>query len=313
MERKSRALASFQTSLTDSEFRADHLKLCVLWYDEVLIQTIGQTEDHFYEGLVAQEPDARATIKRLSDVIVPLKKRVDHDLIDRDLRDPHGYPRWGAMHEHYDYPDPQTAEQYAHNRLLRSIEEECGVPRLEGWAVEQAEGRARVATDAVQLWAKVNAEVPCTLQANKDEKLAMGAAHEFATKVALSPLLLFETVVPSLSSVPWREIVTIQRDGRLTSLRNKIREALQAGSQDLNAAVAQFKELEASATEAAIENGRPRVKKIAIESALSNIPGLPVNPYSIFAAIRDTAAAQQRSNELGWFYMLRDIRRSAKQ
>ena len=51
----SRTCQSFN-SVTDKDFRADHLKLCFLWYDEILIETIGNyDEKRFVERLLQAE------------------------------------------------------------------------------------------------------------------------------------------------------------------------------------------------------------------------------------------------------------------
>ena len=36
-----------------------------------------------------------------------------------------------------------------------------------------------------------------------------------------------------------------------------------------------------------LERSRPRVKRVAIESILANLPGMAVNPFSLFFGVRD--------------------------
>lgn len=314
----SRALVSNWTAITDDAFRSDHLKLCYLWYDEVLFETIGTYDEaRFFECLVGDENNATKTIKELTDIILPLSSRVSRDLIGDVLEsEPRGYPRWCSKdYKNYTYPDPENAEQYAHNRLLQSIEAEHGVAHFENvYDIEQAEGRARVAVDAVQLWERVNAEVPCMLQANKDEKLAMTAAQQFSSGMSQSPtpFSLFEIAIPSLFTVSWREIVRFRCDGGLNSLRRKIGDAVQQASTDLNAAKKLFDELEKNAIDNIVEKGRPKVKKVAIESILANIPGMAVNPFGIFFSVRDILSVTKKRKDLGWFYLLRDIKNAAE-
>ncbi len=50
---------------------------------------------------------------------------------------------------------------------------------------------------------------------------------------------------------------------------------------------------------------------ILIESILANLPGMAVNPFSLFFGIRDTAAAHKRNQDNGWLYLLRDIKKVA--
>jgi hypothetical protein len=303
--------------MTDSDFRSDHLKLCLLWYDEILVETVGEyNADMFIDGLAGTNPVSRAVTHSLSDVIRPLDRQLqDHIAGDLLAQVGRGYPRWGANQENYTYPEPETSEQYAHNHVLGLIAQEHGVRQFEDrYDIEHAEGRARVAVDAVKLWDGVNAEIPCMLQANRDEKAAMMACNQFAScsNIQTTPFQLFETTVPSLERVPWDEIVQIRKNGGLEALRERIAHSVARAGSDVEAAKKLFDGLEQSAMDAIVEKGQPRVKRVAIESILSNVPGLPVNPFSLFFGIRDTAAELKKHREHGWLYLLREIRAAAK-
>ena len=310
----SRALVSHLTSITDKEFRADHLKLCFLWFDEILIETIGDyDEKRFVEGLLKAEPPQRALSHALSDVIRPLDRELQ-DYITGDWRSQaqRGYPRWGKNYANYTYPEPENAEQFAHNHLLELIAQEHGVKMFEGgYDVEQAEGRARIAVDAVTLWEGVNAELPCMLQANRDEKSAMTAAKQFASGSSLqdASFTLFEVAIPSLLNVTWSDVAKFRKNGSLRSLREKIAHSVAWAGADLEAAKSLFDRSEQEAIDAMLEHGRPRVKRVAIESILANLPGMPLNPFSLFFGIRDTTGVKKRNRENGWLYLLRDIKR----
>lgn len=313
----SRALVSHLTSITDEDFRADHLKLCFLWYDEVVIETIGNyDEKRFIDGLLQTERPQRALSHALSDVIRPLDKQLqEHITGDWRSQAQRGYPRWGDNHENYTYQEPENAEQYAHNHLLGLVALEHGVNQFDdGYDVEQAEGRARIAVDAVTLWEGVNAELPCMFQANQDEKSAITAAKQFVSgsNIQDAPFSLFEVAIPSLQDVTWSDVVQFRKNGSLKSLRNKIAQSVTSAGADLEAAKSLFDRSEQEAIDAMLENGRPRVKRVAIESILANLP-LPinVNPFSLFFGIRDTAAAHKRNQENGWLYLLRDIKKVA--
>ena len=145
---ESRTLVSFQTVVTDDQFRSDHLKLCFLWYDEVLFDYIGTFDEaRFFDKLLGDVPvrDRR----EITDVVIPLARRLDSAVIGNVLvRLPSGYPRWGNDYANYDYPEPADAFEFAHNALLRRIESDQGVTRfVNGYDIQQAEGRARGAVD----------------------------------------------------------------------------------------------------------------------------------------------------------------------
>lgn len=227
----------------------------------------------------------------------------------------HGYPRWGKNYEEYTYPEPENAEQFAHNKLLSHITKEHGVSRFDDeYDIEQAEGRARVAVDAVLLWERVNAELPCMLQTNGDEKLAMIAAQQFSSRTTIppSPFSLFEMSIPSLKDASWKDVVRLRKDGSLKFLREKIGKSMEKAGSDLELAKSLFDESEMEAIDSIVDKGRPRVIRVAIESILANLPGMVVNPFSVFFGLRDTASACKKHRDLGWLYLLRDIRQTAK-
>ena len=237
----------------------------------------------FLARLVRGEVDDRKTIHALSDIIVPLNRRVDKDIIGDVIdRLADGYPRWGEHLEHYTYPDPENAQQFAHNKLLEHIAAEHGVARLEGIAVEHGEGRARSAVDAIALWTRVNAVRPCMLQANEDEKLAIVAAQQFNGKEkAATPISLFEAVIPSLNEASWKDIARLRNDKSLESLRQKISASMDRAGSDLNKARAFLRDLEIEALDVIVEKGRPKVTRIVVESVVSNLPVPWVNPFGV--------------------------------
>lgn len=298
---------------SENDFRNDHLKLCFLWYDEVMIETINEYDRANYANhILKDEALERKQIQIFTDIVRPLKENVSKELMESYSKSKdHTYPRWGENLEKFTYPSPQNAKQYAHNALLTHIQTEWGFEDSDGAAVEHAEGRARVATDAVSLWEAVQQEMPCVMEANYDEKLAMASANMFniKEKEPVEPFKLFETSVPSLASVSWSEIVKLKVQGNFDSLRNKLKEIVLLTPDDLSAAQNELEKLEQKAIEGIIEKYRPNIKKISIESLLSNIPGIPfINPAGAIFGIRDTIEEKKKASELSWYYLLRDVR-----
>ena len=167
--------------------------------------------------------------------------------------------------------------------------------------------------DAVRLWDHVNREVPCMLQANPDEKRAMTAAQQFAAKAEepSTPFSLFEIAIPSLTNVTWNRIVELRRNGYLGALRSKMAEAVERAGASVEAAKKAFDEVEKGVMDDIVELAKPRPRKVSIEAVLANIPGLPVNPASVYFCVRDSVSAVKRSKKFGWLYLLRDIRAAA--
>jgi hypothetical protein len=65
-----------------------------------------------------------------------------------------------------------------------------------------------------------------------------------------------------------------------------------------------------NAIDAIVEKNRPRLGRVAIESILSNLPGIG-NSIGAFFGVRDVASAYKQKRDLGWLYLLRDIRQAA--
>lgn len=305
-----RTLISTYTSI-DEKFRRDQIKLCFLWYDEVLFENIGTyDESRWFSNLLLGEELPTKLLHDLTDSIVPLHSRTNVDMkeyYEKQLG--RGFPRWGENWEQYTYPEPENAEQYAHNCLLKKIEAEwC----LDGLADEHAEGRARVATDAISLWQVINKDVPCMLQANDDEKLAMSAAASFYSHDQSSKpeaFELFSLSVPEMTNVPWSEVIALKRKGNFDQLRNRLREVFQSSNGDMNAAYSELNKHEQRATEEILEKYRPNVKKVVAESLWANIPNIPfLNPIGAYFAARDIKQERDKASNLNWFYLLRDVR-----
>jgi len=150
-------------------------------------------------------------------------------------------------------------------------------------------------------------------QANQDEKSAMTAAKQFisGSSIQNAPFSLFEVAIPSLRDVTWSDVVQFRMNGSLKSLRDKIAQSVASAGADLEAAKSLFDSSEQEAIDAMVEIGRPKVKRVAIESILANLPGMVVNPFSLFFGIRDIAATYKRNQENGWLYLLRDIKKVA--
>jgi len=294
-------------------FRDDHMKLCFLWYDEIMLETLNEyRRNHYAEQIIGDTNIEKRYLKLFTDIVVPLERRVSEDLLKnfKSSRE-HGYPRWGANWEYYTYPEPKDAKQFAHNMLLAHIKREIGLDKISGFDVEHAEGRARVAIEAVSLWEEIQQEVPCVLEANYDERLAMSSAVSFKSsrKMEIAPFKLFETSVPSLSNVPWSDIINLKLKGGFDGLRKKLSEIIARSPNDLAVAQKELQELEDRGIDELLERYRPNVKRVALESMLSNLPAIPIaNPFSAFFDARDTITEINKARDLSWLYLLRDVR-----
>lgn len=308
-------ISSFAES--SSNFREDHLKLCFLWYDKIMLETIGDYHRKNYAlQILKDEKTTKKDVQNFTDIVLPLDSVVSNDLLDEynNSREA-GYPRWEKDgHLNYSYPSPVDSNEFAHNVLLAHIQRDWQIEKVEGIDVEQMEGRARVAIDAVNLWEYVQQEVNCLMEANNDEKLAMTSARQFKSeeKSSIEPIKIFEMNVPNLNQVPWSDIIQLKIKGDIDGLKNKFKESCTVSPNEIDLAQKHFKSLEKDAFENIIEKFRPSTKKVTIESILANIPGLPLNPASAFFGVRDIIAERKKADELSWYYSLRDIQNAPK-
>ncbi|WAE62309.1 hypothetical protein OUY36_01665 [Stutzerimonas sp. R40042] len=313
MDREIALISTF--GMLENGFREDHLKLAFLWYDEVMFEVLRMDDEETeMSRIVRLDELSRSDVHAITDIIVPLTRRVSKDLRAEITKfDMRGYPRWGKE-ENFTYPNPATPEEYAHNQLLRKISREWGGIPDDG--VEHAEGRARVAVDAIKLWKDVSHEIPCILQANDDEKAAMKAVCLFEAPPSsnVSSFKLFEASVPSLKSVPWSEIVAIKRKGNYDKLRRAMTEVLASSGANLAVAQEKLYQAEAKASEEIIERYRPSVKSVIAEALWSNIPNIPfVNPVGVYFGVRNVAKEREKAKNYDWYYMLRDVRSAANE
>lgn len=128
-----RSLVSLFARSNDN-FRKDHLKLCFLWYDEVIIESINEHDRANYVSHIIENKNLeKKHIRIFTDIVIPLEERVSKDLLDEysKSKDPN-YPRWGENLEKFTYPSPENAKQYAHNVLLEHIQSEWGFKDSDG-------------------------------------------------------------------------------------------------------------------------------------------------------------------------------------
>jgi len=53
---QARTLVSYWAAFSSKKFLVDHLKLCFLWYDETIIETVGDYQRrNFYQGGVHEK------------------------------------------------------------------------------------------------------------------------------------------------------------------------------------------------------------------------------------------------------------------
>ncbi len=256
------------------------MKLCFLWFDEILFEDLGRiSREQFLKGLEGFEELPFREQGLLLEAVTPVSERIKIDWM-ADFKDEerllkrHRYPRWGEQGENYDYPEPETPEQAAHNALLRKIEAEHAVNRFtDGYDIMQAEGRAGAAVGAVSFWRQLSGQLPCVFQARRDEQDAIASMNAFTWTGPLPiPFTLFQATVPSLAHLSWKEVTALKARDTFSSLRSKLEDLYAAAHGDLSRAVSDLKAAEERATGEILEIHLPKPGKAFAEGILSICP-----------------------------------------
>lgn len=301
-------------ALVPNHFTQDHLKLCFLWYDEVLLELIkGNDFDDWLERLTRRDPVSREERHILSDVMVPLKSRVSKDVTDRYRFNYCGSPPPVKDWRDYLHKEPTCAEQYAHNALLTQLSNEwdLSTPGMAGWA----EGLTQAAVSAVRLWRDAGVEYLSQLQATPQERIVMNAIsqYELGPEIPVKPFDVFEARMPELANVPWSDIVGIKRRGDFDRLRKELTKLVRAPDITFDDARARLAEAEREATEEIIEKYRPNLKRVAGEALCSTIPtGSVTNPFGLYFSFKGVREEMAKKRALDWFYLIRDIEKYAE-
>lgn len=94
--------------------------------------------------------------------------------------------------------------------------------------------------------------------------------------------------------------------------RCKLGSILHDSGGDLKKAQSELYVLESDTISSILDDYRPNVKRIVIETLVTNIPVPYANPVSIFCNMRDIKTEIEKCQKYNWFYLLRDIRNTAK-
>ena len=299
----------------DDDFRSREAKQAYLWFDRVFLDEIGsQSFEHRVGNILQHAELSVSAYDDIRDVFRPLKEAIGAENVKavRAMKlERSGYPRWGTDHVRYDYPDPATPYEAAHNAVLRHLESEVnGGELFAGYDVEQAEGSAKVAADSVELWNFVKQFQDCSLHCDRREKVALGAAASFLIPGGAvgGSKTLFEIVFPDLETLPWRDVVRLRRSGALKRLRSVVATA----DGDVEFARRSLEAFEDAELEELFEGARPRVLRTSVEAILSNTPiQLLLSPLSVGLGMKAVASEFGRQRRYGWIYLLREARRMA--
>lgn len=300
-------------AISDKGIKNDYLKFCFLWYEEVLYESLGRVDVtnlvEEFKLLNKKEFDI------LTDVIVPLEKKVPEDIIYPNGKfDFKGFPRWGKEHQNYTYPEPKDAFEYTHNKLLKIVQKKWGITKPAGIDVEHMEGAARAAYNAVCMWERINPYIPCILESTYMEKEAMIAISEYKSDSlnSLRPIEIFEMIIPELKKLSWEQVIRLKKESKINNLKDAmIRLTINSRAETIQELKKEFDSLAAQLLDQIFEGSRPRTKKVAFESILSNLPGIPyVNPFSFYFGVRDIILENKKQKNVGWIYSLRDLKKT---
>lgn len=288
-------------------------KLNFLWFDRVIVEDLGKKDfgRKFIQTTSTDEKEKRY----LSDVFVPMSD-VDGGSIAKRRDEFHfeGYPRWEEGDQHrYDYPEPEEPRQFAHNALLAYFEKRAGVARFDdGYDIEQAEGAAKTAVDAVRVWALLNNRIPCTIACTPEERLAIDQMLHFASQSApsIAPSDLVQNVasivLPDVSVLTWSELIAIKKSGEFGGLREKIIDIYRSRHDYDDAAKAFAAEARQLGRKIVIKS-KPTPIRALVDLVATNLPVGMFNPYSIFVGYKKFLSDCREASANQWVYTLAEL------
>lgn len=316
MSSRSNVFVSAVQSLPGSNFNATS-KLSFLWFDTIIVEDLGRRQP--IDAIIRDNNISNRERKFVQDVILSVSELADGTIKKNNQEMVlEGYPRWERNGDsYYNYPEPETPQQYAHNELLKHFERMAGVDHIEdGYAVEQVEGSAKVAVDAVRLWALINDRISCTMACSENEHLAVTSMMTFAArntpKLVETDLVsnVAKLMLPDVSKLGWNEIIAIKKHGEFSTLKSKIEELYEVNCDYVATAQALADEARRLTRHIAIK-AKPKPIRALFDLVATNLPMGPVNPYAIFTGYKKFLNDCQEASEHKWIYTFLDLEERA--
>lgn len=289
-------------SLFSEEFFLTRAKLATIWFDKIVLQVPRKDfVGNMIEALAKRDGTSTETQEALYSVW-----KSPHDFLPR--------------HEFVDPNIWDRADQSIRDSV--SAELQSQVRATYGTAVANTFGEQREIAlggagylSAIEIWKNLNAMEPSTFVANTDGSKLFDAAVE--SSVTGEGFHTFSRVasipIPNLASVSWDHVVDLRNSKYLDNFRTTLN---RIGNQISSLGDAELADLvdnlKSSEMERIVRANEPKLGVAILNGLLDNIPGLPINPYSVGKSALHIKKSIEEKRQSGWLYFLLKMQDSSK-
>jgi hypothetical protein len=286
-----RAVVDWLT-LASTDFIEKRAKLVTLWFDETILQV---PRADMVESVIGHLRDKNKFSGETADALLqswqPIKLHV---------------PNWTYIHgDVWSKSDAELAK-----KTIAAVEKHLEIDAADkgtyGEFREVALGASHY-LDLIDLWTRLNTAAPCALTPDGLGEAVLGAVLEGQKEddSYQSFSKIVDLPIPDLSLLTWDKVIELRRDRYFENFRKKVSE-LHAGiaAADRAQVADLISEMRVQEMERIVRARRPAVGKAIVKGLLDNIPGLPVNPFSIGSAAKTIYDQIKGGRESGWLYFL---------
>ena len=287
-----RAVMDWYSVATDGLF-SSRGKLATLWFEQLVLQV---PSEELLTKCISSLRDQGGFSNETADMLFQIWKPV-HEFI----------PSWTFLS-----PDSWTnSDPTVSGALIEAIQQDVRkhYPESAGTYAEAREVALGGAgyLDVIEIWTKLNLSTPCTFVANASGEAILRAViptppdnEEFQTfsRIATIP-------IPDFSKLSWDQVLELRNDRYFQNFRSALaalRERIAVADDQQVAEI--VTELRSKEMERIVRDSEPAVGTAVIKGILGNLPGLPVNPVSMWSSASEIWDNLQRGRMSGWLYFL---------
>lgn len=271
-------------------------KLATLWFDKAFFDTADHIVDLFYDNLINEEIISAKDKANLTDIWTPAKNVLPHD---------YKFSIEGPFINHKRYaPDIfEGALDFHVTRMNKPLDKWNDFDGHYGY------GAAAATVETVRLWTTINQEFDCSLIPRDIEKYSLEKTVDkrnnekgFATFKEIGSLY-----VPDFTKISWANILKLKINPGLDELKEVISHLDSQNANDENL-LNEFKAIERETSLCFVEENRQYTGDVVVKSLLTNIPGLPVNPFGIADGLSSISHTKQMNEKYSWLMFLLDLK-----
>jgi len=289
-----RAVMDWHSLFWADELFAPQGKLATIWFDKLVLQNTGEDS---LEGAInilrETEQFSDATAETLKTIWVPVQTLI---------------PNWAAGNSELLRSSPEDIRETVTTALKKRIRKEYGADFAETYpGIREVAWGSLLYLEAIQIWSTLNKSAPTTIVFNSTnydifETVIKSTVEE---KSFQSFARVASVPIPNLSKLSWDEVLELRHHPYFENFRIKLSMLNDRLAIAQNEEIADLvSEIRIDEMEHIVRAQEPALGRAIINGLLNNIPGLPVNPYSIGSSVYELWKRIRRRKQSGWLYFL---------